>query len=154
MIRNLTAEEYEKEKRRIIELMFNPYSAANGDEYIATQQVSTDKIKNRLDFQLYKNFIPNGADFQSDIYQDLFLELLKINEKNTKKFVDGYYQNPNSVYYFAYYLLKIKGFSVDKNNVDRPNSIAKKMVFASSFNPLNSEVKTQAETDFEGYDDG
>lgn len=119
--------------------MFNPPSNRNGDEYIATQQVATDKIKNRLDFQLYKNFIPSGADFQSDIYQDLFENLLKINEKNTKKFVDGYYQNPNSVYHFAFYLLKIKGFSIDKNYPNKPNSNAKKMMFASSFAQKNEQ---------------
>lgn len=134
--------------------MFNPYSSSNGDEYIANEQVSNDKIKNRLDFQLYKNYIPNGADFQSDIYQDLFENLLKINQSNTKKFVDGYYQNPNSVYHFAFYLLKIKGFSVDKKYPEKPNSNAKKMMFGSSFNYLNSEIKTQADLDFDGFDDG
>ncbi|RZJ82582.1 MAG: hypothetical protein EOO47_00090 [Flavobacterium sp.] len=154
MIRNLTKEEYHNEKIRIITLMFSPYSDKNGDEYIATQQVSKDKIKNRLDFQLYKNFIPNGADFQSDIYQDLFENLLKINEKNTKKFVDGYYQNPNSVYHFAFYLLKIKGFSIDKNYPNKPNSTAKKMMFGSSFNPFNSEIKIKGSDDFEYFNDG
>lgn len=154
MIRNLTKEEYEAEKRRIIGLMFNPYNNKSGDEYVASEQVSKDKIKNRIDFQLYKNLIPNGADIQSDVYQDLFENLLKLNEKNTAKFVNDYYSNPNSVFWFSFYLLKIKSFSIDKKYPDKPNSSAKKMMHTSSFSYQNSEIKTQADLDFEGFDDG
>lgn len=155
MIRNLTPEQYEAEKIRILTFLYNPYNAKNGDEYIATEQVSRDKIKNRISFQLYKNRITDGALIQEDVYQELFLELLKINEKNTKKLVDLYHQKGvNQVYIFCYYLIKVKFFSVNNAYPTKPSSLAKKMVYASSFNPLNSEVKTQAETDFEGYDDG
>jgi hypothetical protein len=146
VLRNLTKEEYESEKRRIVELMFNPYSSQNGDEYIGGQQVSKDKLKNRVDYQMYKNFVPNGSDIQSDIYQEVFLSLLTINEKNTKKFVDGYYQNPNSVYHFAYTLTKYK-FSVDKNYPTKPNSIGKKLMYGSSFDQFNSEISYQTDED-------
>lgn len=154
MIRNLTAEEYKKEKIRLIKVHFSPYNNRNGDEYIVNEQISKDKIKNRIDFQMYKNLIPNDSQIGEDVYQDLFENLLKLNEKNTKKLVDSYYQNPNSFLHFCYYLIKIKNFSVDKKYPNKPNSSAKKMMFGSSFNYLNSEIKSQADLDFDGFDDG
>jgi hypothetical protein len=147
LIRNLTPEEYESEKIRIITLMFDPYSSNNADEYIAGQQVSKDKIKNRIDYQMYKNYIKKGADIESDVLQDLFENLLKINQKNTKRFVDDYYQNPNTAYYFAYSILVRKGFSVDKNYPTKPISTAKKILHTSSLNPFNRPLNYQTEED-------
>jgi hypothetical protein len=150
VIRNLTKEEYDSEKIRIITLMYNPFSPANGDEYIAGQQVAKDKLKNRIDYQLFQNFVPSGADLQQDVYQMVFENLLKMNEKQSKRFVDGYYKNPNSVWYFAFYLLKIKGFAVDPNYPDRPShSLAKSIMYASSFNQFNSEFSYKSEEDDE-----
>lgn len=135
--------------------MYNPYQGQNGDEYISGQQVSKDKLKNRVDFQLYRNFVPNGSDIQSDIYQEVIVSLLTANQDNTKKFVDKYYQNPNSAYYFAFFLLKQK-FGVDKNYPTKPSSIGKKLMYSSSFNPFNSQVSYQTDHDTEAniIDDG
>lgn len=134
--------------------MFEPYSNKNGDEYTTGQPVSRDKIKNRIDFQILKNYVPRGADIQSDIYQNLFINLLTINEKNTKKLVDEYYQNPNSAYHFAFYLLRIKAFGVDKKYPNKPSSDGKKMMYASSFNIFNSEVSYLTDEDVVEDEDG
>lgn len=158
MIRNLTPEEYESEKRRIIELMFNPYNSNNSDEFIVHQQVAKDAIQNRIDWQMQRNNIQQGTKINEDVYQFTFENLLRINQKATKKFVDEYYKNPNSVYWFSYTILKRKGFAVHPDNPDNPNhSLAKKMLFGSSFNKMNFEVSFNEDNDSgdgkDGYQD-
>lgn len=134
MIRNLTPEEYEQEKRRILTAIYNPYNSNNGDEYIPNQQVAKDKIQNRIDFQMLRNYIPTGSKIQEDVYQLTFENLLKLNAKNTKTFVDKYYKNPESALYFAYFLLKIKGFAIHPQNpLNHKHSLAKSIVYASGF---------------------
>jgi hypothetical protein len=141
LIRNLTPEEYESEKRRIIELMFNPYNSNNSDEYISHQQVAEDAIQNRIDWQMQRNNIVQGTKINEDVYQFTFENLLKINKKATKKFVDGYYKNPNSVYWFSFLILKRKGFAIHPDNPDNPNhSLSKNILFTSSFKKNSVEV--------------
>ncbi len=141
MIRNLTPEEYENEKRRILTAIYNPYNSNNSDEYIPNQQVAKDNIQNRIDFQMLRNYIPTGSKIQEDVYQLTFENLLKLNPKNTKLFVDKYYKNPDSAFHFAYFLLKIKGFAIHPNNpLNHKHSLAKSIVYASGFIAMNKQV--------------
>jgi hypothetical protein len=151
LIRNLTTEEYQNEKLRIIELMFSPYSSKNSDEHISGQQVAKDKIQNRIDFQMIQNRINKESAIQEDVYMFTFEQLLKLNERNSKKFVDGYYKNPDSVYHFAYYLLKIKGFAVNPKRPLYPKqSLAKSIVYGSAFNQQNISVCISEDVNTEG----